>query len=103
MTWKFGCRGRIRTQAGTQHFETSIVTAAPLSPSEQNNPAAEGNGIAAFDVICLGAPVGTLVTLSPQPLPTPVKEKLLHLAHHTSVVFERQRLSNTLQHFLDRL
>lgn len=67
------------------------------------------NGVAAaptrhsFDVICLGAPVGVIVVESSK-APTPVeRERLMMLAHHTSVVFERQRLSNTLQHFLDRL
>lgn len=56
-----------------------------------------------FDIICLGAPIGSLVVIAPGGLLAPANEKLNSLAHHTGVVFERQKLSNTLQHFLDRL
>lgn len=56
-----------------------------------------------FEIVCLGAPLGTLVVLVNDALSSKVNEKLTVLAHHTGVVFERQRLSNTLQHFLDRL
>lgn len=56
-----------------------------------------------FDVICLGAPIGSLIVIAPKGLNSASNEKLNALAHHTGVVFERQKLSNTLQHFLDRL
>ena len=56
-----------------------------------------------FDVICLGAPIGSLVIVAPNGISSVGSEKLNALAHHTGVVFERQKLSNTLQHFLDRL
>lgn len=56
-----------------------------------------------FDIICLGAPIGSLVVIAPDGVHAVSSEKLNTLAHHTGVVFERQRLSNTLQHFLDRL
>lgn len=56
-----------------------------------------------FDVICLGAPIGSLIVIAPKGLNSAANEKLNSLAHHTGVVFERQKLSNTLQHFLDRL
>lgn len=56
-----------------------------------------------FDIICLGAPIGSIVVIAPNGLTVSANEKLNSLAHHTGVVFERQRLSNTLQHFLDRL
>ncbi|MBN8549239.1 MAG: response regulator [Deltaproteobacteria bacterium] len=56
-----------------------------------------------FDVICLGAPIGSLIVIAPKGLNSAANEKLNSLAHHVGVVFERQKLSNTLQHFLDRL
>ena len=56
-----------------------------------------------FDVICLGAPIGSLVVMAPNGLSRDSCEKLGTLAHYTGVVFERHRLSNTLQHFVDRL
>ncbi|MCB0353557.1 MAG: response regulator [Bdellovibrionales bacterium] len=56
-----------------------------------------------YDIVCLGAPVGTLVVKTLHELSTIQDGKLKALSHHASVVFERQRLSNTLQHFLDRL
>ncbi len=56
-----------------------------------------------FDIVCLGAPIGALAVMAPDGLDLPACEKLASLAHHTGVVFERHRLSNTLQHFLDRL
>jgi signal transduction histidine kinase/CheY-like chemotaxis protein len=56
-----------------------------------------------FDVICLGAPIGSLVVTAPGGLGSGACDKLSALAHHAGVVFERQRLSNTVQLFLDRL
>jgi len=56
-----------------------------------------------FDVVCLGAPIGSLVAVAPQGLTREAITKLNTLAHHISVVFERQKLSSTLQHFVDRL
>ncbi len=56
-----------------------------------------------FDVVCLGAPIGALVVIAEQGVTPQACERLSALAHHTAVVFERQKLSNTLQHFLDRL
>lgn len=56
-----------------------------------------------FDIVCLGAPIGSLVIVAPDGLSTEACEKITLLAHHTSVVFERQRLANRLQHFVDRL
>ncbi len=56
-----------------------------------------------YDIVCLGAPIGTLVVQTPQSL-GPYEQGLVRsLAHAAGVVFERQKLSNTLQHFLDRL
>lgn len=56
-----------------------------------------------FDVVCLGAAVGCLIIFAPEGLSTIGVEKLKYLAHHSAVVYERQKLSGTLQHFLDRL
>ena len=56
-----------------------------------------------FDIVCLGAPIGALVTVAPGGISAEAAEKLPSFAHHAGVVFERQRLSSTLQHFLDRL
>lgn len=56
-----------------------------------------------FDVICLGAAIGSLVAIAPEGLSKVAGDKLRLLAHHTGATFERQRLSGTLQHFLDRL
>jgi signal transduction histidine kinase/ActR/RegA family two-component response regulator len=56
-----------------------------------------------FDIICMGAPIGLLAIISEKE-PGPAACGLLGiLAHHAGVVFERQKLSNTLQHFVDRL
>jgi signal transduction histidine kinase/ActR/RegA family two-component response regulator len=56
-----------------------------------------------FDIICIGAPIGSLVVIAPDGLSKPRCEKLGNLAHYAGIVFERQKLSSTLQHFLDRL
>ncbi len=56
-----------------------------------------------FDIVCMGAPIGTLVIVAPDDLNTASCQKLWQLAHYAGIVFERQKLSSTLQHFLDRL
>lgn len=56
-----------------------------------------------FDVIVLGAPIGMLSIFAPDGLEHSHVEKLSLYSHHIGVVFERQKLSSTLQHFLDRL
>jgi len=56
-----------------------------------------------FDIVCLGAPIGHLEILTTDALNKESCEKLSSLAHNTGVVFERQKLSQTLQHFVDRL
>lgn len=55
------------------------------------------------DIICLGAPIGSLALLSSKELPPKVLQQLNVLAHHAGVTFERQKLSNTMQLLLDRL
>jgi len=98
--------------AGTGDYDFSeLLCGTQSEPTLDSKDAArqltselDGKGYqSSFEVICLGAPVGALICISELPLPSPAKDKLMLLAHHTSVVFERQRLSNTLQHFLDRL
>jgi signal transduction histidine kinase/ActR/RegA family two-component response regulator len=56
-----------------------------------------------FPVVCVGASVGTLCIRAPLGLNNEALSKITILAHHVSVVFERQRLTLTLQHYLDRL
>ncbi|RMG44399.1 MAG: response regulator [Candidatus Dadabacteria bacterium] len=71
-----------------------------LADRRQNSQAGDQQYI---DIICLGAAIGVLAVSAPEGISDEAYHKLKMLAHHTSVVFERQRLSNTLQHFLDRL
>lgn len=56
-----------------------------------------------FDIVCLGAPIGVLAVKTKADLGHAEKLRLRNLAYQVSVIFERQRLSHTLQHFLDRL
>ncbi len=56
-----------------------------------------------FDVIVIGAPIGTLAISAPDGISHEACDKLGALTHHVGVVFERQKLSGTLQHFVDRL
>ena len=56
-----------------------------------------------FDIICIGAPIGSLVVHAPEGVDHSAVGKMKILSHHCGVTFERQRLSSTLQHFLDRL
>lgn len=56
-----------------------------------------------FDIIYLGAPIGCIGIYAPDDLMRPACDKIAMLAHHTSVVYERQKVSSTLQHFVDRL
>ena len=56
-----------------------------------------------FPVVCVGASIGTLCIHAPLGLNNEALSKITILAHHISVVFERQRLALTLQHYLDRL
>ncbi len=60
-------------------------------------------GMRRIDVVCLGAAVGALVVIGPEELSERVIPHLKTLAHNAAVVFERSRLSTTLQHFLDRI
>jgi signal transduction histidine kinase/CheY-like chemotaxis protein len=56
-----------------------------------------------YDVVCLGAPIGSLALLQPASIGATELITLGDLAHHIGVAFERQRLSSHLQIFLDRL
>lgn len=56
-----------------------------------------------FSVFCVGAIIGSLCVYSPSGIDQEAINKLAMLAHHAGVVFERQRLASTLQHYLDRL
>ena len=56
-----------------------------------------------FDIICLGAPIGSLVAIAPEGVDEAASQKLTQLSFLAGTVFERNRLSVTLQHFLDRV
>ncbi len=65
--------------------------------------AMEPEGLFRFDVVCLGAPIGSLMVHTKTELKPTSEAQLVELAHHSSVVFERLKLSGTVQHLLDRL
>lgn len=69
-------------------------------PGSRRSPS---EGMTLFDIICIGAPIGILAVRHEDSLSRRAVEKLRTLAHNAGVVFERQRLQNTMQHFLDRL
>jgi GAF domain-containing protein len=56
-----------------------------------------------FDIVCLGAPIGSVVVIAPDGVDEAASIKLNQLALFAGIVFERNRLSSTLQHFLDRV
>jgi len=56
-----------------------------------------------FPIINLGTPIGSLVTIGDSEISDAAVEKLLLLGHHAGMLFERQKLTGTVQHFLDRL
>lgn len=56
-----------------------------------------------FHIICVGTPIGSLIVMGDVPPKEDDSESLSMLARWTGVVFERQRLSGTVQHLLDRL
>ncbi|MCC6221475.1 MAG: response regulator [Deltaproteobacteria bacterium] len=55
------------------------------------------------DIICLGTPIGSLGVAIAAPLSASVKDTLSALACLAGVIFERQRLSLRLRHYVDRL
>ncbi len=80
-------------------FSSRSSTQSILSPFHKTS---SGN-YHYFDIICLGAPIGSIVVKAADTIPPTGFDKLFGLAHHSAVTFERQRLSSTLQHFMDRL
>lgn len=57
----------------------------------------------ACPIVVVGANLGHLTVLADDELDTNILENLLLLAHHAGMVYERQKLTGTVQHFLDRL
>lgn len=55
------------------------------------------------DIVCLGAPMGSLGIATSGELSPEVENCLSDFAYFTGVVFERQRLSARLRHYMDRL
>lgn len=56
-----------------------------------------------LDIICLGAPIGSLGVAVSSTLSDSTRECLTDLASHVALVFERQRLQKRLRHYVDRL
>lgn len=54
-------------------------------------------------IIHLGTPIGSLVVHSSDEIPDDFLTSAMLLAYHAGTVFERQKLTGTVQHFLDRL
>ncbi len=55
------------------------------------------------DITCLGAPVGSIGVHAPDGLEYDAEECLSYLGYFIGVLFERQRLSARLRHYMDRL
>jgi signal transduction histidine kinase/ActR/RegA family two-component response regulator len=56
-----------------------------------------------FDIVCVGVNIGALVVKTKRQLDSHTINEIKAYAHHTSVIYERQKLSGTIQSFLDRL
>jgi signal transduction histidine kinase/CheY-like chemotaxis protein len=54
-------------------------------------------------IVVVGTNIGTLCVSAEDELSPNTLEDLLLLSHHAGMVFERQKLTGTVQHFLDRL
>ena len=89
-----------------------LLLSPERAPAEREIVAAAGRGeeplpeslrTEQLDIVCCGVAVGSLTVRTAGVLNTETHTRLSLLAHHAGVVFERHRLSSTLQHFLDRL
>ena len=56
-----------------------------------------------FDIICNDKPIGELALNAPQGVNKTQIKELNILAHHAAVLYERERLTNSLQHMNERL
>lgn len=83
--------------------EQGASSANALEQAPQSNHKVRDGDFYYFDIICLGMPVGSLAVISPGGLAKADIEKLKKLAFFSSIVFEKQKLSTTVQHFHDRL
>lgn len=103
---------------GEQEVACSMGLFVPEETSDENYPHASNRAIQSsssqmhkfvsgrytyFDIVCLGAPIGSLVVIAPDGVDEAASIKLTQLALYSGIVFERNRLSSTLQHFLDRV
>lgn len=61
------------------------------------------SGLIGFEIVCLGAPLGSLVLQTDNEIDAAIFERAKILAHHAGTCFERQRTSHTIQTLLDRL
>ncbi|NMC63138.1 MAG: response regulator [SAR324 cluster bacterium] len=56
-----------------------------------------------FDVTCNGTAIGTLALVSDKELNDEIYASASNLAHQAGIVFEKQRMSGIIQHYMDRL
>lgn len=56
-----------------------------------------------FNIVNVGTAMGMVVVATQKQIPDPLLIPIMSLAYQAGVVFERQKLTSTVQHFLDRL
>lgn len=61
------------------------------------------SGAQFYHILQLGSNLGALTVTAPLGVSLELEDTLLHLAFYTGVVYEHQRLSGTVTHFLERL
>ncbi|NDC37241.1 MAG: response regulator [Proteobacteria bacterium] len=90
--------------AGDFPHELFEIPDSPDHILNPNLPASDTERLTTLvSIVCMGAAVGTLAVQTASILGPRTRERLEVLAHHAGVTFERQRLSSTLQHLLDRI
>jgi len=118
----FVCSAALYFSTETNHDEYKLITSSgnhewpvdmPLEPASDKDhefkPMPQGRRETVkgdkylVHIMCSGVVMGYLAVLVENDLPTKTKDKLSNLSYHAGMVFERQKLSGTLQHFLDRL
>lgn len=83
--------------------DTERVKRMPLQMAAGKYHKTTSGSYTYFDIMYLGAPIGTLVIVAPDGVSRESSEKMAMLSFLIGTVAERQKLSSTLQHFVDRL
>ncbi len=86
------------TVTATERFTRREVHGQALTYQPADNSA-----LYYTDIICLGAPIGSIGVSALSGLSTEAREALSELSYYVSITFERQRLSSKLRHYVDRL